>query len=356
MTTGCSPYGVASRNALHPTVDLVLLLLLLCLFRSARVSPRWTPGSSLRLRVPPRLLRGSVSAALVVGTLGGALAAPVLRAQESKPRLLHLGVTDIPTGGVIGIAATLLSIPAHTDSLQGGASGLALGVPFMDARHIRGLGVGVVGIGAERWSGLGVGGFVWAERWDGVGVASYLVRAGEARGVFAGGGASFGRLYGIGIGGVGLEVGQAYGLCASVYDVRAASSVWGGVAGLYVMAPRVLGLAAAGVHNVGELDGISVGALQARSQRLRGLSVGFDVRVGEGWGGIVGASIRLSEGGAFTGAMVGAITQARGQHTGLAIGLVNVASRLRGVQIGLLNYAGNNPPGLRWLPLVNAHF
>jgi hypothetical protein len=29
---------------------------------------------------------------------------------------------------------------------------------------------------------------------------------------------------------------------------------------------------------------------------------------------------------------------------------------LNGVQIGLLNRANNNPPGLRLLPLVNAHF
>ena len=29
---------------------------------------------------------------------------------------------------------------------------------------------------------------------------------------------------------------------------------------------------------------------------------------------------------------------------------------LQGIQIGLLNYAGNNPDGLRWLPGINAHF
>ena len=29
---------------------------------------------------------------------------------------------------------------------------------------------------------------------------------------------------------------------------------------------------------------------------------------------------------------------------------------LHGVQIGLLNYAGNNRDGLRWLPIANVHF
>jgi hypothetical protein len=41
---------------------------------------------------------------------------------------------------------------------------------------------------------------------------------------------------------------------------------------------------------------------------------------------------------------------------GVSIGLFNWTPRLRGVQLGLLNYAGNNPDGLKLLPLVNAHF
>ena len=44
------------------------------------------------------------------------------------------------------------------------------------------------------------------------------------------------------------------------------------------------------------------------------------------------------------------------EHHGLSIGIFNRTEKLRGVQIGLINYAGNNPKGLRWLPLINMHF
>ena len=38
------------------------------------------------------------------------------------------------------------------------------------------------------------------------------------------------------------------------------------------------------------------------------------------------------------------------------IGVFNRADNLHGVQIGVLNYAGNNPSGLKWLPGINVHF
>lgn len=40
---------------------------------------------------------------------------------------------------------------------------------------------------------------------------------------------------------------------------------------------------------------------------------------------------------------------------GRGLGLVNTTAQLRGVQLGLVNYAGNNRSGLRLLPLVNLH-
>ncbi len=39
----------------------------------------------------------------------------------------------------------------------------------------------------------------------------------------------------------------------------------------------------------------------------------------------------------------------------LKMGLLDLNETLHGVQVGLLNWAGNNPPGLRLLPLGNAH-
>ena len=44
------------------------------------------------------------------------------------------------------------------------------------------------------------------------------------------------------------------------------------------------------------------------------------------------------------------------QQRGLTIGVYNDARHLKGIQLGLINRARNNSSGLRWLPLVNAHF
>ena len=43
------------------------------------------------------------------------------------------------------------------------------------------------------------------------------------------------------------------------------------------------------------------------------------------------------------------------RFTGLSIGGFNCAEELHGVQLGILNYAGNNPRWARWLPFVNVH-
>jgi hypothetical protein len=46
----------------------------------------------------------------------------------------------------------------------------------------------------------------------------------------------------------------------------------------------------------------------------------------------------------------------RGRQRGLTIGLFNYATHLSGAQLGLLNYAGNNPRFLRLLPGLNLSF
>jgi hypothetical protein len=40
---------------------------------------------------------------------------------------------------------------------------------------------------------------------------------------------------------------------------------------------------------------------------------------------------------------------------GLSVALYNRANELHGIQLGVLNYAGNNPKGLRMLPFINLH-
>lgn len=49
------------------------------------------------------------------------------------------------------------------------------------------------------------------------------------------------------------------------------------------------------------------------------------------------------------------IQKVNDRFTGLSVGLINYTRELRGVQVGLLNYAGNNPHWARLLPVVNVH-
>jgi len=57
----------------------------------------------------------------------------------------------------------------------------------------------------------------------------------------------------------------------------------------------------------------------------------------------------------FEGLSVAAWNQHDSRMRGLSIGLLNRTDELHGVQLGLLNYAGNNER-FRWIPLINAHF
>jgi hypothetical protein len=59
------------------------------------------------------------------------------------------------------------------------------------------------------------------------------------------------------------------------------------------------------------------------------------------------------EGGIMRGLSVGGVSRIHGEQHGISIALVNYAWEVNGWQFGLLNYAGNNPRGLRLLPLFN---
>jgi hypothetical protein len=109
-----------------------------------------------------------------------------------------------------------------------------------------------------------------------------------------------------------------------------------------------------------------VGGLGAGAgEELRGIGVGgLGVRAGRR---LKGVALSLVSTGApeQTGLMLGAlngigtdrhrVVRVSDRMTGVSVGLVNATARLRGLQLGLLNYAADNPPGLRLLPLANLH-
>jgi hypothetical protein len=70
---------------------------------------------------------------------------------------------------------------------------------------------------------------------------------------------------------------------------------------------------------------------------------------------VAGAYLRVED-GTLHGVATSAYNDVRGTQRGLTIGLLNRAYELHGLQIGILNYAGNRPAALRWLPVVNWNF
>ncbi|GAA4023090.1 hypothetical protein GCM10022409_03650 [Hymenobacter glaciei] len=59
--------------------------------------------------------------------------------------------------------------------------------------------------------------------------------------------------------------------------------------------------------------------------------------------------------GALNGVAISMLTDVKKQR-GVTIGGLNVTDELHGLQIGMLDYAGNNPLWLRYLPLLNIQF
>ena len=103
-----------------------------------------------------------------------------------------------------------------------------------------------------------------------------------------------------------------------------------------------------GIH----VAGIAVGAPIVRGLVVSGIAAGGqDVRAAV----VSPLYFKIDEGGYFRGVSIAAYNHIKGEQNGLTIGIFNWTRHLNGVQIGLLNYAGNQRKGLRWLPFVNFH-
>ena len=144
-----------------------------------------------------------------------------------------------------------------------------------------------------------------------------------------------------GINAAGLVAGaaeDAYGLNIGGLALGAGRQLAGvNIAGLGVAAPQISGLTVGGAVGAIHISGVVVAPLfvWVTSHELAAVT---------------------HDNPSFKGLAISPVTFIDGQMTGVAIGLFNYAKKLRGVQIGLLNYNGSNRPGLRWLPLFNAHF
>jgi hypothetical protein len=260
-------------------------------------------------------------------------------------RGIALGIPLTGARQIDGIAAGLFGVGAH-ETIRGIAVG---GIGLGAGEDIRGIAIGGIGMGAGRdFVGLGIGGIGAGFGSDikGVAIGGIGVGAGRnATGILIGGvGAGVGGdLKGLSIAGVGVGAGgKINGLTITGVGLGAGGDVTG---------VQIAGL---GIGAGGTLKWVSLSAGGIGAPRIEGVAIasavgGQDVR------GLVVAPFyfRIANGGRVTGVNVSAFNHVTGIQQGLAIGIFNFARTLDGMQIGLLNYAGNKSRGTRLLPIVN---
>ena len=189
--------------------------------------------------------------------------------------------------------------------------GLSCGLVGFEGRRIRGISLAGIGIGTDEVAGITIGG---------IGVGSEKVT-------------------GIAIGGIGVGTTELTGI---------------GIGGIGVGGEDIRGLAFGGIGVGGEdLTGVMLGGIGVGGSSITGLAVAGAV----GAERMKGACLSLAylKGTSLVGVGTGSYTNLK-HSKGLTIGIFNRTQVLEGIQIGLLNYAGNNPAGVRWVPGINAHF
>lgn len=236
------------------------------------------------------------------------------------------------------------------DSVGGSVNGLALGLG-PKAGTLRGFSIGLLGVFPERASyGVTVGGLG-------------IVADGSVSGLNAGllGIVTEGPAYGLSIAGLGLVTdGGSIGVNVAGLGIVSGGTVTGiNVAGLGIVAERgVHGLNAAllGVVTERGLSGVTVTGLGVVAEEaLTGVTVsGLGVVSDRVIQGLAAALLKVDTRD-LRGVSVAGWTRVRRSQQGLSIALFNQAEELHGVQLGLLNFAGNNHGLARWMPLVNLH-
>lgn len=270
------------------------------------------------------------------------------------------------------------------DPVFGEVRGFAVGLPTTGAREIAGIGIGLFGVSAEQSiRGIAVGGLGAGSGRDVVGISLGGLGVGSGRdlaGVMIGGlGAGSGRdVKGLAVGGLGVGSGRdVLGVMIGGLGVGSGGDFTGvGIGGLGIGAggsSTGILIGGVGVGAGGDITGIAIsgigtgaggtirglvvsgaaaGAPAIRGVMLSGLAAGGEDVVGAV---VAPAYFRVGDGGRFKGASVSAFNYIKGEQHGLAIGILNIARRLNGVQLGLINYARNNPRGLKLLPIINVH-
>jgi hypothetical protein len=266
-----------------------------------------------------------------------------------------LGIGGLGVGGGGDLRGIMIG------GLGAGAGGSITGITIGglgagSGGDVRGITIGGLGAGAGgELVGLSVGGFgvgggggIRGISIGGLGVGGGGDVTGfQVGGLGVGGG---GRVRGISVGGLG--VGGGGGITGFQFG---GVGVGGGgdVTGISV---SLVGVGSGGTLRGLAIGGVGVGAPRVRAIVISSMAGGHDVQ-----GGILAPLYFRIESedegrgdlGRVKGVSVSAFNHIKGEQFGLSIGLLNYAWELRGWQFGLINYAANNPPGLRILPLFN---
>jgi len=245
--------------------------------------------------------------------------------------------------------------------------GIALGLIAPQGDRIEGISAGIAAVlGTSRIAGLSAAGLAVVSEGEINGIAIgglATVADGGASGIISGGLASVveGGMSGISFGGLasvaeGGMSGISFGGLASVAEGGMSGISAGGLAS--VTEGSLSGISFGGLAAVvdGDANGIMAGGLASVIDgRLKGLgAAGWSVRSGEISGAAFAGALVKTHG--LTGFSAGAVNYFDEYQVGLSLGIVNIAQKLNGIQLGLINIAKNNSSPFRVLPIINAHF
>jgi hypothetical protein len=273
----------------------------------------------------------------------------------NSPRFngLRFNIADEKLELINGVNITLWKANDKNDKeASGTVNGLSLGViPY--AGELNGIQIGLLGAGARKTLrginlgliGAGSGGDMTGVNLGGIGVGAGDSLIGiNIGGLGAGAGAN---VLGINIGGLGVGAGDdLIGLNLGGLGVGAGKKVAGiTIAGLGAGAgDRMTGLTIAGLGaGAPVLEGLTIAGIGLGGRRVSGVSLAL-------------GTIRIVEDGVYAGLAVSAFNHIKGTMKGVAIGIVNYAYRLKGLQVGLLNIVRDNPRGRTVLPIINFNF
>ncbi len=163
----------------------------------------------------------------------------------------------------------------------------------------------------------------------------------------------------LGLMGVRTSPKNLNGLSAGGTYILSAGNINGlSISGLLTQTGVINGIAVSGLFVAGiqGINGLAIGGLAVSSdtKNINGVALSPGILYcGNNFKGIGVSGIFLRS-GVFKGLALAGFAKTN-QMFGLSFALYNRTNELHGIMLGLLNYAGNNPRGLRMLPFLNMH-